>query len=42
MLKTLVAFALVSGTVGPSEVTDANWDEVTAGKAVFVKFQAPW
>jgi len=24
------------------ELTEANWDEKTAGKSVFIKFQAPW
>jgi len=24
------------------ELTEENWDAATAGKTVFVKFQAPW
>jgi len=24
------------------ELTPENWDEKTAGKTVFIKFQAPW
>jgi len=27
---------------GATELTTADWDEKTAGKTVFVKFQAPW
>jgi hypothetical protein len=23
-------------------LTPSNWDEMTAGKTVFIKFQAPW
>jgi len=25
-----------------TELTPDNWDEATAGKTVFIKFQAPW
>ena len=36
---SLVAFAAgISATI----LTDANFDERTAGKTVFIKFQAPW
>jgi len=30
--------AVASGT----ELTMANWDAESAGKSVFIKFQAPW
>jgi len=34
----LVALAPASAT----ELTSADWDARTAGKQVFIKFQAPW
>jgi len=38
-IATLFAIAIrVQGT----ELTLADWDEKSAGKQVFVKFQAPW
>jgi len=37
-----VAFAAVLQTGGAKELTKDNWDELSAGKTVFVKFQAPW
>jgi len=40
MIRTLLAAAAVG--VQGIELTSANWDEKTAGKSVFVKFQAPW
>jgi len=40
-LRMLAAVALVA-SVGATELTPANWDEHTAGKQVFIKFQAPW
>jgi hypothetical protein len=36
LLSTLLA------AVGAVELTKANWDELTSGKSVFIKFQAPW
>jgi len=30
------------GCASGLELTKANWDKESAGKAVFVKFQAPW
>jgi len=34
--------ALLLGAVGAIELTPENWDENVAGKAVFIKFLAPW
>jgi len=34
----LVLFALAASL----ELTPDNWEENTAGKTVFIKFQAPW
>jgi len=28
--------------VGAMELTPENWASATAGKTVFIKFQAPW
>ena len=33
--------ALVAAT-SSVELTDANFEELTAGKTCFIKFQAPW
>jgi hypothetical protein len=35
----LVAFL---GSAAATSLTPDNWDEMTAGKTVFIKFQAPW
>jgi len=36
-----LAVAFLAG-VRAVELTADNWEEMTAGKTVFVKFQAPW
>jgi len=43
-MKAIVAVAALalSTRVGATELTKENWDAQTAGKSVFVKFQAPW
>jgi hypothetical protein len=43
MVASRVLF-LASFTLGAAgiELTNANWDAETAGKGVFIKFQAPW
>jgi len=38
---TTLAIALV-GVTSAIQLTPDNWDSATAGKTVFVKFQAPW
>lgn len=38
----LVALSLMATVAGATELTSANWDSETAGKQVFIKFQAPW
>jgi len=40
MMK-LALLALVA-VASATELTPDNWDEMTAGKTVFIKFQAPW
>jgi len=44
-LRALSACALVGSFVipiGAIELTTETWEAQTAGKTVFVKFQAPW
>jgi hypothetical protein len=41
-MKVAAALLLMVGVVAATELTPANWDEETAGKTVFIKFQAPW
>jgi len=33
---------LLAALVASIELTPDNWDSATAGKSVFIKFQAPW
>lgn len=40
MMKLLLVTFLVG--VSAIELTQENWDSETAGKSVFIKFQAPW
>lgn len=35
-------FAALAVVVSATELTPDNWDSETAGKTVFIKFQAPW
>eukprot|EP00443_Scrippsiella_acuminata_P080902 CAMPEP_0115430910 /NCGR_PEP_ID=MMETSP0271-20121206/31294_1 /TAXON_ID=71861 /ORGANISM="Scrippsiella trochoidea, Strain CCMP3099" /LENGTH=44 /DNA_ID= /DNA_START= /DNA_END= /DNA_ORIENTATION= len=44
MAASKVALALAALVAGASavELTPANFDEMTAGKSVFIKFLAPW
>jgi len=41
MLRTLAVLALVAAASAIS-LTPDNFDEMTSGKSVFIKFQAPW
>jgi len=45
-LATIAAMNVVLlslfAAAGATELTLANWDTQTAGKSVFIKFQAPW
>lgn len=41
MFKTIGALMLAS-TAAATTLTPDNWDDMTAGKTVFIKFQAPW
>eukprot|EP00122_Pirum_gemmata_P021266 Pgem_evm1s19821 len=36
------AFAAITSYAGAVELNNDNWDELTAGKTVFIKFFAPW
>lgn len=40
MLKFGLACLVVAA--GATTLTPDNWDDSTAGKTVFIKFQAPW
>jgi len=35
-------FAALAFVASATELTPDNWDDATAGKTVFIKFQAPW
>jgi len=41
MAKFALLASLLAG-VGANELTVENFDAETAGKTVFIKFQAPW
>jgi hypothetical protein len=40
-MRVYLAAALF-GMAGAIELTSENWDSMTAGKTVFIKFLAPW
>jgi len=40
-MRVLLAAALLA-QAGAMELTSDNWAAATAGKTVFIKFQAPW
>jgi len=40
-MKAVFILALFAGA-SALELTKETWDDKTAGKMVFVKFQAPW
>ncbi len=43
MKAVAIALAMAaSRSVAAVELTQADWESKTAGKSVFVKFQAPW
>jgi len=39
--RIVLALALLAGATA-TVLTPDNYDELTAGKTVFIKFQAPW
>lgn len=41
MLRAFAFLALL-GVAAATNLTPDNWDAETAGKTVFIKFQAPW
>jgi len=42
MKLAAAAFAAFVVSASAVELTKENWEENSAGKTVFVKFQAPW
>jgi len=38
----VAAIAAPMAAAGAVELNDDNYDEMTAGKGAFIKFQAPW
>jgi hypothetical protein len=42
MALKLVALSLLAAGANGISLTAENWDAETAGKGVFIKFQAPW
>jgi hypothetical protein len=42
MLKILALLGLAATAANAVELTQANYDELTSGKTVFIKFLAPW
>jgi hypothetical protein len=41
MMRALALLALVAA-VSATELTPDNYDSLTSGKSVFIKFLAPW
>jgi hypothetical protein len=37
-----VVFLALFGLSSATTLTPDNWSDMTAGKTVFIKFQAPW
>jgi len=42
LVMMLRLLALTVGIAASMELTKDTWESATAGKSVFVKFQAPW
>jgi hypothetical protein len=42
MKFSLALLGLAVSTASAMELTPDNYDEMTAGKTVLIKFQAPW
>jgi len=42
MISKLVFAALLGAIASAIELTEDTYDEMTAGKTVFIKFLAPW
>jgi len=41
-MKTILAIISLAASASAVELTAETYDSVTAGKTVFIKFQAPW
>jgi len=42
VMAKLLALGCLIASAAATELTPDNWESATAGKTVFVKFQAPW
>jgi hypothetical protein len=42
MASRAIVFMGLMATASGTTLTSENWDAETAGKGVFIKFQAPW
>jgi len=42
MMRAVLLCAVALATVSGHSLTKANFDELSSGKTVFIKFQAPW
>jgi hypothetical protein len=42
MMRSFVILALAVAAASATDLTSDNWDEMTSGKTVFIKFLAPW
>jgi hypothetical protein len=42
MMKLLAVMCALAGSASAISLTGATFDEGIAGKAAFIKFQAPW
>jgi len=41
-MKAVALILVLANAAGAMELTKETWDAAVAGKAVFIKFQAPW
>jgi hypothetical protein len=41
-MKVALLLGVIAVACQATELTPDNWDTATAGKTVFIKFQAPW
>jgi hypothetical protein len=42
ILRTVLLCAVAVGAVSGTSLTKDNYEELSAGKVAFIKFQAPW
>jgi len=41
-MRCVATLALLIAAASAIELTESNFEEMTAGKSVFIKFLAPW